>query len=306
MRIGDPAHDGRAQCRPPGGTRVVYRIGVHLGDVLIEGDDLLGDGVNIAARLEGVASQAACACQARPTSTCARGSRRISSTSARRELKNIARRDPRLRHDAAAGGAWTAGPGRCPSPARPPRLSIVVLPFANIGGGPEQDYFVDGVTESLTTDLSRISGAFVIARNTAFSYKGRPVDPRALGRELGVRYVLAGSVQRGGEAMRVNVQLTEAGERRASLGRAVRQAGRRSLHHAGRDRRPHRQYAQVRDRRRPKRGARPARPIPTLSTSGFGGSTGFSEEGGRPEYLAQRARLFRSRARRSIRTTSMR
>ena len=96
------------------------------------------------------------------------------------------------------------------SPAGRPRLSVVVLPFANIGGGPEQDYFVDGVTESLTTDLSRISGAFVIARNTAFSYKGRPVDPRSLGRELGVRYVLAGSVQRSGEAMRLNVQLTEA------------------------------------------------------------------------------------------------
>ena len=92
----------------------------------------------------------------------------------------------------------------------PPRLSIVVLPFANIGGDPEQDYFVDGVTDSLTTDLSRISGSFVIARNTAFTYKGKSVDLRQIGRELNVRYVLEGSVQRAGARMRVNVQLIDA------------------------------------------------------------------------------------------------
>jgi TolB-like protein/Flp pilus assembly protein TadD len=91
----------------------------------------------------------------------------------------------------------------------PPRLSIVVLPFANIGGDPEQDYFVDGVTESLTTDLSRISGAFVIGRSTAFTYKGKAVDLKQIGRDLNVRYVLEGSVQRGGNRMRVNVQLID-------------------------------------------------------------------------------------------------
>jgi TolB-like protein/tetratricopeptide (TPR) repeat protein len=91
-----------------------------------------------------------------------------------------------------------------------PHLSIVVLPFVNIGGDPEQDYFVDGVTESLTTDLSRISGAFVIARNTAFTLKGKPFDVTAIGRELNVRYVLEGSVQRGGNRLRVNVQLIDA------------------------------------------------------------------------------------------------
>ncbi|QPF91152.1 winged helix-turn-helix domain-containing tetratricopeptide repeat protein [Bradyrhizobium commune] len=91
-----------------------------------------------------------------------------------------------------------------------PRLSIVVLPFANIGGDPEQDYFVDGVTESLTTDLSRISGSFVIARNTAFTFKGKTVDVKQVGRELNVRYVLEGSVQRGGNRLRVNVQLIDA------------------------------------------------------------------------------------------------
>jgi TolB-like protein/Flp pilus assembly protein TadD len=92
----------------------------------------------------------------------------------------------------------------------PPRLSIVVLPFANLGGDPEQEYFVDGVTESLTTDLSRISGSFVIARNTAFTYKGKPFDVKQIGRELNVRYVLEGSVQRSGNRMRINVQLVDA------------------------------------------------------------------------------------------------
>lgn len=85
----------------------------------------------------------------------------------------------------------------------PPRLSIVVLPFANLGGDPEQDYFVDGVTESLTTDLSRISGSFVIGRHTAFTYKGKTIDIKKIGRELNVRYVLEGSVQRSGSRLRV-------------------------------------------------------------------------------------------------------
>ena len=96
------------------------------------------------------------------------------------------------------------------SPPSAPRLSIVVLPFANIGGDPEQDYFVDGVTESLTTDLSRVSGSFVIGRHTAFTFKGKAVDLKQIGRELNVRYVLEGSVQRGGNRLRVNVQLIDA------------------------------------------------------------------------------------------------
>jgi len=96
------------------------------------------------------------------------------------------------------------------NPTVPDRLSIAVLPFVNIGGDPEQEYFVDGVTESLTTDLSRIRGAFVIARNTAFTFKGKPVDVKKLGRELNVRYVLEGSMQRGGNRLRVNAQLVDA------------------------------------------------------------------------------------------------
>ena len=98
-----------------------------------------------------------------------------------------------------------------PEKSAPPRLSMVVLPFANIGGDLEQEHFVDGITESLTTDLSRIRGAVVIARNTAFTYKGKPLDAKQIGRELNVRYVLEGSVQRGGGRMRVNAQLIDAG-----------------------------------------------------------------------------------------------
>ena len=129
------------------------------------------------------------------------------------------------------------------APLSAPRLSIVVLPFANLGGDPEQDYFVDGVTESLTTDLSRISGSFVIARNTAFTFKGKAVDLKQIGRELNVRYVLEGSVQRGGNRLRVNVQLVDAETRQSPLGRALRQTHCRSVRHAGRNRVAARQHA---------------------------------------------------------------
>ncbi|MBR0719671.1 winged helix-turn-helix domain-containing protein [Bradyrhizobium liaoningense] len=114
------------------------------------------------------------------------------------EQRPIAQVDSLTRNDGTAQRTFS-----------PPRLSIVVLPFVNLSGDPEQDYFVDGVTESLTTDLSRISGAFIIARNTAFTFKGKAVDVLKLGRELNVRYVLEGSVQRGGNRLRVNVQLVD-------------------------------------------------------------------------------------------------
>ncbi len=157
----------------PEDKRIVYRIGVNLGDVLIEGDDILGDGVNIAARLEGI---------------CEPGGVLISGAAydhvrgridadfvdlGEKDLKNIARP---VRVYAVKTGSESAAPAPSasePNRQGPPRLSMVVLPFANIGGDPEQEHFVDGVTESLTTDLSRIRGAVVIARNTAFTYKGK-------------------------------------------------------------------------------------------------------------------------------------
>src|SRR5262249_49446229 len=105
-----------------------------------------------------------------------------------------------------------------PSKASPPRLSVVVLPFANIGGNPEQEYFVDGVTESLTTDLSRIAGSFVIARNTAFTYKSKPLDVKQIGRELNVRYVLEGSVQHSGNRASCKCATHRRRNRHPSLG----------------------------------------------------------------------------------------
>ena len=126
------------------------------------------------------------------------------------QLKNIA--EPIRVYSLEVGQPAQAKTAPAPAPEKsaPPRLSMVVLPFANISGNPEQEHFVDGVTESLTTDLSRIRSAVVIARNTAFTYKGKPLDVKTIGRELNIRYVLEGSVQRRGNRMRVNVQLIDA------------------------------------------------------------------------------------------------
>jgi len=200
--------------------RIDFRVGIHLGDVIVQADgDLMGDGVNIAARLEGIAKPGAI-CLSEDAYRQVRDKMAADFTDlGDKELKNIARP---MRAYAVQGSETTKTPthqGFAPSPGAspplspvslPPRLSIVVLPFANLGGDPEQEYFVDGVTESLTTDLSRIAGSFVIARNTAFTYKGKHIDVKQIGRDLGVRYVLEGSVQRGGNRMRVNVQLIDA------------------------------------------------------------------------------------------------
>jgi TolB-like protein/class 3 adenylate cyclase/Flp pilus assembly protein TadD len=194
----------------PQDRRMLLRIGINLGDILIQGDDILGDGVNIAARLESIAEPGGI-CISSSAYDQVRGKVAVEFTDlGEQSLKNITLpvrayavvREP-LNQSIRVGSAT---PGRVSAP----RLSIVVLPFANIGGDPEQQYFVDGVTESLTTDLSRVSGSFVIARNTAFTFKGKAVDVKQLGRELGVRYLLEGSVQRGGNRLRVNVQLIDA------------------------------------------------------------------------------------------------
>jgi TolB-like protein/class 3 adenylate cyclase len=189
--------------------RVLYRIGVHLGDVLVEGEDILGDGVNITSRLEGVA-EAGGVCISGAAYEHVRG--RVEAEFidlGEKTLKNIARPVHVYAVRMEADGSQSA-PHPALSEFETPRLSIVVLPFANIGGDAEQDYFVDGVTESLTTDLSRIRGSFVIARNTAFTYRGKALDVTKIGRELNVRYALEGSVQRSGNRMRVNAQLIDA------------------------------------------------------------------------------------------------
>ena len=194
----------------PQDRRMLFRIGINLGDILIEGDDILGDGVNVAARLEGIAKPGGI-CISASAYDHVRGKIAVGFTDlGEQSLKNIARpvRAYSVVPDGLAAGIQAGS--TTPNPSSAPRLSIVVLPFANIGGDPEQDYFVDGVTESLTTDLSRISGSFVIGRHTAFTFKGKAVDLKQIGRELNVRYVLEGSVQRGGNRLRVNVQLIDA------------------------------------------------------------------------------------------------
>ncbi|HME84592.1 MAG TPA: adenylate/guanylate cyclase domain-containing protein [Roseiarcus sp.] len=195
----------------PPERRIEFRVGVHLGDVVEEADgDLMGDGVNIAARLEGIAKPGAI-CLSEQAYWQVKGRLDLAVADlGPTQLKNIA--EPIRAYLLQVCVPLQAKPAQGSAPEKPatPRLSLVVLPFANIGGDPEQDYFADGVTESLTTDLSRISGAFVIGRSTAFTYKGKAVDLKQIGRELNVRYVLEGSVQRGGNRLRVNVQLIEA------------------------------------------------------------------------------------------------
>jgi TolB-like protein/class 3 adenylate cyclase len=206
----------------PGDKRIKFRVGVNLGDVIVEPEDIFGDGVNIAARLEALAE---------PGGFCISRTVRdhigdrlpyAFEDLGQQSVKNIAR-PVRVFGLSVAAVASLAPVALAPLKlgatktetaesvrAVLPRLSIVVLPFANLSNDPEQEYFADGITDDLTTDLSRIAGSFVIARNTAFTYKGKPADVRQVGRELGVRYVLEGSVRRTGEQVRVNVQLIDA------------------------------------------------------------------------------------------------
>ena len=191
--------------------RIEFRVGIHLGDVVEEADgDLMGDGVNIAARLEGIAQPGAI-CLSEDAYRQVKGRLDlVANDLGPTQLKNIA--EPIRVYSLQVGAPARAKPTpvSVPEKSAAPRLSMVVLPFANIGGDPEQEHFVDGVAESLTTDLSRLRGSFVIGRNTAFTYKGKAVDLKQIGRELNVRYVLEGSVQRAGNRMRVNVQLIDA------------------------------------------------------------------------------------------------
>jgi TolB-like protein/Flp pilus assembly protein TadD len=192
----------------PPERRIEFRVGIHLGDVVEESDgDLMGDGVNIAARLEGIAKPGAiCLSEDAYRQVKARLDLAVSDLG-EQSLKNIA--EPMRVYSLQVGVPARAKPAtqaKSPLASTAPRLSIVVLPFANLGGDPEQEYFADGITESLTTDLSRIAGA----RNTAFTYKGKHIDVKQISRELSVRYVLEGSVQRGSNRLRVNVQLIDA------------------------------------------------------------------------------------------------
>jgi adenylate cyclase len=188
----------------PPERRIEFRVGIHLGDVVEESDgDLMGDGVNIAARLESIAAPGSI-CLSEDAYRQVRDRVKESFTDVgEKELKNIARPVRVYELQTSSGSSAPTPAASSPEKFAPPRLSIVVLPFANIGGDPDQEYFVDGVTESLTTDLSRMRGMLVIGRNTAFTFRGKAVDLKRIGRELNVRYVLEGSVQRAGGRMRV-------------------------------------------------------------------------------------------------------
>ena len=198
----------------PEDRRIRLRIGINLGDVIVEDDDIFGDGVNVAARLEALAEPGGI-CISRTVRDHIRDKLIYAFEDlGEQSVKNIARpvRVYGLRRESVADLPAPSVPPVAPisQPASAPRLSIVVLPFANLGNDPEQQYFADGITEDLTTDLSRISGSFVIARNTAFTYKDKAIEAKQISRELGVRYVLEGSVRRSGDQVRVNAQLVDA------------------------------------------------------------------------------------------------
>jgi TolB-like protein/class 3 adenylate cyclase len=194
--------------------RIRFRIGINLGDVIVEEHDIFGDGVNVAARLEGLAEPGGI-CVSRVVRDQVRDRLGFAfDDMGEQSVKNIARpvRVYALRSEAVRDRPKSAVLGSLPisQPTAAPRLSIVVLPFANLSNDPEQQYFADGITEDLTTDLSRIADMLVISRNTAFTYQGKRVDTKQIGRELGVRYVLEGSVQRSGNRVRVGAQLIDA------------------------------------------------------------------------------------------------
>jgi adenylate cyclase len=239
------------------GEQMRFRIGVHLGDVIVDEGNLFGDGVNIAARLQALAQPGGICLSGvvrdqigtrLPVALITLGEQRVKNIAEPVRAYRIGGTLDRASAPSASGPAWSlvragvlaavavmliaaggaawwlwpspgseqpppqAGSATAPAvqPNSAPRLSIVVLPFGNLSNDPQQEYFADGITEDLTTDVARIQGSLVIARNTAFTYKGKPVDAKQLGRELGVRYVLEGSVQRSGNQVRINTQLVDA------------------------------------------------------------------------------------------------
>src|SRR5215217_7278872 len=189
----------------PQGRRIEFRIGVNLGDVIVEGEDIFGDGVNVAARLEGIAPVGGIAMSQSVRDHVGNRLDLVFEDMGERRLKNIERplRVYSVSLDALASGA-TSDTASGPREERP---AIAVLPFINMSGDPEQEYFSDGITEDIITDLSKVSGLFVVARNTAFTYKGKPVEVQEVAKHLRVNFVLEGSVRKAGSRVRVTGQL---------------------------------------------------------------------------------------------------
>jgi TolB-like protein/class 3 adenylate cyclase len=190
--------------------RMRLRIGIHVGDVMVEGDDLMGDGVNIASRLESIAAPGGVSVS-RAVHDQVRDRMAVAfDDKGEIALKNIARPVQVFALGGGKDARAAAIGGSIPALTLPDKPSIAVLPFQNMSGDPEQEYFADGMVEDIITALSRFKSLFVIARNSSFTYKGRAVDTRQVGRELGVQYVLEGSVRRIGEKVRITTQLIDA------------------------------------------------------------------------------------------------
>ncbi|WFU19639.1 adenylate/guanylate cyclase domain-containing protein [Bradyrhizobium sp. CB3481] len=191
----------------PADHRIEFRVGINLGDIIIDGDDIYGDGVNVAARLEGLA-EANGICVSRVVHDQVRDKLGLGFEDlGERQLKNIARPVRVFRIATPDVGPRTQSAN--PALAMPTKPSIAVLPFTNMSGDPEQDYFADGMVEDIITALSHFKALFVIARNSSFTYKGRAVDMKLVGRELGVRYVLEGSVRKAANRVRITGQLVD-------------------------------------------------------------------------------------------------
>jgi adenylate cyclase len=219
VRCAVGVQEGMAEREPqiPEERRIRFRIGINLGDVIVEGDDIFGDGVNLAARLEALAEPGGI-CVDRVVHDQVRDKLGIAFDDiGDQQVKNIARPVRVFRISfgetparASAVGSPEPAPAVLAQAPTVPRLSIVVLPFGSLSDDPEQEYFADALTEDLTTDLSRVGDLFVISRGSAFTYKGKVINAKQIGRELGVRYVLEGSVRRLGARIRINAQLIDA------------------------------------------------------------------------------------------------
>ena len=197
------------QAEIPPSSRIVFRIGINLGDVVVEGDDLLGDGVNIAARVEALAEPGGICITDTVMRQLAGKTDFGFEDAGERTLKNISQPVRVYRLRSQLPSAVQGSQSSPAQPALPDRASIAVLPFANMSSDPEQEYFADGIVEDIITALSRFRTFAVVARNSTFAYKGRAVDVRTVARDLGVRYVLEGSVRRSGDKVRVTAQLIE-------------------------------------------------------------------------------------------------
>jgi adenylate cyclase len=207
------------QAAVPVESQLTWRIGVHQGDIVVEDDDIFGDGVNVAARLEGIAEPGGICVSARVQEDAAGRLDLAFEDLGEQSLKNIARavrvyrvtrphpNPPPLAEEGARDGLLKSV--AVPGLTLPDKPSIAVLPFQNMSGDPEQEYFVDGMVEEITTAIARLPWLFVIARNSAFSYKGKPVDVKQVAQELGVRYVLEGSMRKAGNRVRITGQLID-------------------------------------------------------------------------------------------------